>query len=199
VIPITAIIAIILFLVRELIVSVKKRKNEEKVIKAIKMLLAEEVKENYATFTIFCKILDDFINSEKELKPQSINTDRHKNDWVQYYESQQKGHSFKDVILRNFNFKYYENHISDLALLDMESFEKIQKTYELFRTIQGERDKFVCYLANEMKDTSEEILKGTLRLVTYSQDGFKKEINDLHKKLVNKDISNKSLLNRNVK
>lgn len=190
-IPITAIVAIILFIAREIFDFIKKWRQEKNKRKAISFLLAEELKINYwSQISLFraYKQLAELVGKHPDAVYR-VRTTRFDKDIFEYkVEPDDKfwsGHPIPKFI----NDKY-KSLLPSLAELDINCANILEKTYEKVAELEHFRQTVVLFLANEDDEDEvfHEMTKSFIQKFTEEENDFYKALNNGHVALVKEEL-----------
>ncbi len=190
-IPITAAIAILLFIAREIFDLIKKRRQENNKRKAISFLLAEELKINYwshvSLFRAY-KQLAELIEQYPDAVYR-VRTTRFDKDIFEYKEEPDDEFWSGHPIPKFINDKY-KSLLPSLAELDIDCANILEKTYEQVAELEHFRQTLVLFLANE-DDEGEvfhEMTKSFFIQKFTEEDDFYKTLNNGHVALVKEEL-----------
>lgn len=152
--PITVVVAVILFLTREVIDSIKRHRAERREKEAIGSLLSEELERNYWTYKVIFRTLKE-VKEYREIFPATTFHFIYRHDGsVLYrcnrngeYEDFSNGHALVDA-----HEKIYERVLTEVAKLDGKLFESMQKAYYSVRRLSEFRNALISYIENEEKN-----------------------------------------------
>ncbi|GAA5443620.1 hypothetical protein Misp06_01798 [Microbulbifer sp. NBRC 101763] len=155
--PITVIAAISLFLIREIVDIIKKKRSRNRETRAFKSLLSEELERNYWTHKVIFKTLKQ-VNKYRSLYPATTFHLVYTHDGrVLYrcnknseYDGFSNGHVLVDI-----HDKIYEKILTDVAKLDSVLFDSMQVAYSSIRGLSGLRNTLISYIEKEEQDWSE--------------------------------------------
>ncbi|MGF6207637.1 hypothetical protein [Pseudomonas frederiksbergensis] len=121
--PITVVVAIFLFLIKEVFEFFKKKSEKSRKISAYKILIAEEMSKN--AWTIF--ILREVI---KRLRDSTLSVEVLKAPDGSTHVKTSKGDDYTTGIVLPFHSSIFDKHIVDLAVLDKVFFLRMKDTYQ---------------------------------------------------------------------
>ncbi|QBG37330.1 hypothetical protein [Litorilituus sediminis] len=191
-IPITVFVALILFILRELLDIVKKRAERKKAINVYKTLLSEEIRENFTTLDGLYNVIEMLLKgSEQEIKPQKYNvkTDRYDNDFVMIQLGEKSEYGFLSMRLPNFKTEQFNNHISTLVALDKELYDSLNELYKKIRFWSDLRNDAVCLLANEIEDIRNYFLGANFHHLKEEKEYNIRLLREAHIQLTNQTIN----------
>lgn len=152
--PITAAIALFLFIVKELLDLLKKRAERLRKIQAIKILLAEELEKNYWTFRSMFRILDEIqIHEESDTVKFYMETSR--NGTELFRKKDDYGISGSGI--PKFQTSTYEKLLLSLAELDIALFEIVRDTYAEIIELAHYREVLIDFLSGSVLDEDDDI------------------------------------------
>lgn len=188
--PATVVVAILLFILRELFDLFKKRSDRNRNIEAIKLLIADEIEINHwslvSLFRILTSLKEDFEENDKAVHYLHIARNgsehfRSKEDPAEDYSS---GHA-----IPKFHTSMYERLLPDIASLDKELFLSIHSTYEEIIELTHYRDTMIDYLAGEELAPSSDLTRAFLSDFADEKDNYYQHLNKTYKLLKNKDLT----------
>lgn len=149
--PVTVISAILLFLLREILESVKKKKESKRKLFAYKALLAEELELNFWTQRQLLSIVND-IEKQEEDHPNAEYTIVMKETGKEYIQGRDGDFFFFGCPIPPVQEKYYERFISSIAELDEKLFFLAQSSYEEVRNMAHVRNGLIEGLLAEQNN-----------------------------------------------
>jgi len=194
-IPVAAIVAIILFALKELFES-KRRNNERKrKLSAIRSLLATEVKNNWSALQYLESALNTISERPAEDNEEDIITIRR--DGRAFYNRQDPNAPFavSGGPLPSTITAEYNRHLPSLAELDKVTFEEIVSGYRSILELEHVRTSLIDFLTEDKKEW--EMLKESF--CTYAKEELKDVsigIRELNMKLTGNDFAKKRHLYR---
>jgi hypothetical protein len=190
-IPITAVIALLLFITRECLDIFKKRSERIRELNAYKALISEEIRQNYFALKLLNKVLKVTVkvnNDNVEEYKCDVNTDRYGNEYVFIDLGKGPGNRSSSIRLKNFSSEVFDSHISDLAKLDQDLYESLKKTYEEISQWKIIRNDLVCYLAGEIRDIRGLYLSFNFRMLKQEMGTNFSMLKNCHVQLTGKSI-----------
>jgi len=191
-IPITAIVALILFIARELLDFSKKMLERKRELSAYKELISGEIKQNYFALKLLNSVLKvavKFNNDNVESIQCNVHTDRYGSEYIFIDLGEGPGKRKVSMGLKNFNTEVFDSHLANLAKLDVSLYESVRKTYEEIREWKTIRNDLVCYLANEIQDIRSLYLTFNLRMLKQEMRANFKRLEDTYLSLTGTKIN----------
>ncbi|MFH0731066.1 MAG: hypothetical protein V2B19_32580 [Pseudomonadota bacterium] len=191
-IPITAIVALVLFIIRELLDLFKKLLERNRELSVYKKLLSEEIKHNHFVLNLLNRVLKvavKFNNDNVESIKCEVNTDRYGSEYVSIDLGEGPGNRRVSMGLKNFSTEVFDSHIVNLARFDGKLYKSIRKTYEEIRMWKTIRNDLVCYLANEIQDIRSLYLNFNLRMLKQEMKANFKSLEDTYLLLTGTEIN----------
>ncbi|SBS66023.1 hypothetical protein [Vibrio splendidus] len=189
--PVTVVVAISLFILRECVDLVKKYREKQRKTRAIKLLLAEELERNHwALLTVFnvLKEIKEYTDEQKEVEYSLIIA---RNGMEHYHAELEDGHSGSGIF--RFDFSVYEKLLVSIAELDEELFEAISATYTKTRELNHYRDTLLDYLSGEDLAPTPEMTKGFLCGLSEEEADYYGHLNDSYKLLTGSTLEKRRL------
>lgn len=186
--PITALVAIVMFLCKETLEFFRKRRERKRKISAIKILLSEEIEKNhwalkqmFSAMQTLKDIPEFYPRSEVRLlvTRNGVEHFRVKKEPGDDYES---GHP-----IPKFTFSMYEKLLPSLAELDSCLFEVIKCAYEELIELAHYRDILVSYLSGE-EVHERELTRDFLADFSTKKADYYKDINIGYTALTGKEL-----------
>lgn len=171
-VPITALIAIILFIFREVIDFLKNRLERKREVQVYKELVGEEIKHNYEVLDSFSSIVDFLVRVREENIDKvryKIETDRYGNEYVSIKLGDKSSKGSLYIWLKKFQTDQFDNHIPQLAKLDRRLYISLNDIYKTIRHWEKIRNEMVCSLAREIK-SSERSFFININLQSFARD-----------------------------
>jgi hypothetical protein len=155
IIPITVLVALFLFIAREILDYSKKRKERKNKLKVYKKLICEELIENYEALDsinhVMEKLTKAFNQQIKDLS-YSVKTDRYDNEYIKITLGKEAEHGYLGMWLKRFDTRIFDKHIMDIVSLDEKLYTSISEVYKNIKQWEKLRNDIVCFLAGEVQD-----------------------------------------------
>ncbi len=190
-IPVSVVVALFLFIVRELLDFFKKRQEKNREINTYKALISEEIRQNYFALKLLNKVLKvivKFNNKNVETIHCNVHTDRYGGEYVFVDLGEGPGKRKVSMRLSTFSTDFFDAHIKDLAKLDEKLYDSVKQTYEEIRVWKTIRNDLVCYLANEIEDVRALYLNFNLRMLQQDMGANFEKLKDTHVLLTGMEI-----------
>ncbi|MCW7494731.1 hypothetical protein ND861_18880 [Leptospira sp. 2 VSF19] len=127
--PITATIAITIFVAKEIIEYFKRKKNDKNKLNAIKNFLGQEIHQLSYDIRNSSFILSNYIDTFRNFKNLSYEIVTLKNDKYQFRVADETSEHFSSSTFPTFSNIWYEKTALLIAELDFKLFQEIQKFY----------------------------------------------------------------------
>ena len=152
--PITVIVTLILFCTRELLDLTKKFREKKRVLSTLKLLLSEELKDNFYALNALYSVLEKTnkalaVGKDKIPVYKAVKTDRFGNDVVDIQIGNGGEYGFLHMPFPRFSTKRYDSYIKDVASLDLELYKNITELYKDLRYCEKIRCEVVEYLERD--------------------------------------------------
>lgn len=184
--PITAVIALFLFIVKELLDLLKKRAERIRKIEAIKLLLAEELEKNHWAFRTMFKILHE-IQVHEESDTVKFYMEISRNGTELFRKKDDYGISGSGI--PKFQTSTYEKLLPSLAELDMSLFEIVRSTYAEIIELAHYREVLIDFLSGSVLDEDDiESDKAFLSQFADEKDDSYHILNEGYKALTNHEL-----------
>lgn len=189
--PITVMVAVLLFIIRELIDKVKRRRQDKNKKKAISYLIGEEIKINYWSLTSLFRAYEQ-LSQLFEVAPNAIyrvKTTRFNKDIFEYKEEPEdeiwSGHPIPKFINDKYNLL-----LPSLAELDIELADKLETTYQNIAELEHFRQTLVLFLANEdYEEVFHNMVKHFIQNFIEEKDEYFEKLNKVYVDLVGEDLT----------
>lgn len=149
--PVTVVVAILLFIVKEVLEFFKKRRESKRKLFAYKSLISEELEVNLWAHKRLLMIVTD-IESQKEDYPNASYKLLIKECGQEYIHGYDGDDLIKSCPIPMVHEKYYEKFISSIAELDSNLFNLTQSSYEEVRNMAHVRSSLIKGLLAEEND-----------------------------------------------
>lgn len=187
--PATVVAAIVIFLIKELLELRRRKKERERKLNAIKLLLAEELEKNHWAHRSFFSALsrlqesnEDFPDAQFRLYVSRNGTEhlRMKKDPDEEFESGQWIPKFHD--------EQYKKLLPMLAELDENLFKKINVAYGELAELTHYRDTLIGFLAGEDPGPGLDLTKEFLADMADEKADYFNKLNSAYKAIRGKDL-----------
>lgn len=184
--PITAVIALLLFLVKELLDLLKKRAERLRKIEAIKILLAEELEKNHWAFRSMFRILDEIrFDADSPYVKYHLEVSRNGNEHFCIVQD----FGVSKTIIPKFSTGMYEKLLPTLAELDKSLFENVRKTYSDIFELVHYRDTLLEFFAgHNMDEDDRDQIREFLCELADERDDWYCGLNEGYKALTNHEL-----------
>lgn len=149
--PLTVATAVILFVARELIESVRRYRSRARKAEAIRTLLVEELELNKWAIGSLKNILKE-IASEMEFDSESKFLLKRDASGGVHYRCRRSDGGGGGSAIPDVHRKHYDAFLPDLAEVDRVLFEEARKGYEGIGQLEHVRNSLVAYLAEDEPD-----------------------------------------------
>ncbi|EJG0725779.1 hypothetical protein C4G41_RS22320 [Vibrio parahaemolyticus] len=196
IIPLSVFVALVLFCIREVRDFVKGRNENKRKLDTLKVLLSEELRENYSTLKSLFRVAEQvLLTFDTELPIQKhVNTDRYGNDYIYIHIGEpedNENYSLVAMPLAHLETKQYENHIHDVALLNKELYDSVNELYVKLRRCEKIRNTLVCHIAGEINDVRNWALSTNVKDIVRDQVKYLEKLDDVHHELTSKRLEEK--------
>lgn len=196
IIPLSVFVALVLFCIREVRDFVKGRNENKRKLDTLKVLLAEELRENYSTLKSLFRVAEQvLLTFDTELPVQKhVNTDRYGNDYIYIHIGEpedNENYSLVAMPLAHLETKQYENHIHDVALLNKELYDSVNEFYVEIRRCEKIRNTLVCHIAGEINDVRNWALSTNVKDIVRDQVKYLEKLDNVHHELTSKRLEEK--------
>ncbi len=152
--PITVVVTCVLFCFREVLDLIKKHREKKRLIETLKLLISEELRDNYYALDSLYNVLKKIdtilkANEKNILVQKAINTDRFGNDKVSIRIGENGEYGLLYMPFPRFSTKRYESYVKDIASLDLALYKKITESYKELRYCEKIRCEVIEYLESE--------------------------------------------------
>ncbi|WP_254276938.1 hypothetical protein [Halomonas sp. 3H] len=149
--PVTVISAILLFILREILEAIKKKRESKRKLFAYKSLLAEELELNLWAQRQLLGIINEIEEQEKD-HPDAKYTLVIKETGKEYIQGRDGDQFIFGCPIPPVQDKYYEVFISNIAELDEKLFDLAQSSYEEVRNMAHVRNGLIEGLLADQND-----------------------------------------------
>ncbi|HFQ4916921.1 hypothetical protein QX226_21450 [Vibrio vulnificus] len=196
IIPLSVFVALVLFCIREVRDFVKGRNENKRKLDTLKVLLSEELRENYSTLKSLFRVAEQvLLTFDTELPVQKhVNTDRYGNDYIYIHIGEpedNENYSLVAMPLAHLETKQYENHIHDVALLNKELYDSVNELYVKLRQCEKIRNTLVCHIAGEINDVRNWALSTNVKNIVRDQVKYLEKLDNVHHELTSKRLEEK--------
>jgi len=149
--PITALIAIALFVIKELVEFFKRSRERVRKIAALKILLSEELEKNHWAFKqLFSAMAALNPNNDEYFSSQqfSLHVTREGKEHMRVRRDENEDLESNHPLLK-FRFEMYERLLPSLAEVDAKLFHSVKNTYENLIELAHFRQTLTTWLAGE--------------------------------------------------
>lgn len=196
IIPLSVFVALVLFCIREVRDFVKGRNQNKRKLDTLKILLSEELRENYSTLKSLFRVAEQVLLAfDTELPVQKhVNTDRYGNDYIYIHIGEPEdndNYSLVAMPLAHLETKQYENHIHDVALLNKELYDSVNELYMKLRQCEKIRNTLVCHIADEINDVRNWAISTNVKDIVRDQVKYLEKLDNVHHELTSKRLEEK--------
>lgn len=189
--PVTVVVAIILFVLREAFDLFKKHSERKRNIQAIKLLIADEIEMNHwslvSMFRILSSLKEDF--EENEDAVHYLHVARNGSEHFRSKEHPDDEYSSGQAIPK-FYTAMYERLLPDIAALDRKLFLSVHSTYEQIMELIHYRDTMIDYLTGEELAPEPGLTRHFLSDLADEKDDYYQYLNETYRLIQNKDLTN---------
>lgn len=184
--PITVIVAILLFVTREIIDSIKRYRMNLREIIATKQLFSAELERNYWTYKQLFRTIKNVKEMKEHLsKPEFYFIYTH--DGRVLYRCDHNGEFFHSHVLVDVHEKIYDRVLIEVAKLDNKLFESMQKAYISIRKLSDFRNSLISYIEQEIKE-DEAFFDDWIEYALKHENEIYSDMNALYKLCSNSDL-----------
>lgn len=196
IIPLSVFVALVLFCIREVRDFIKGRNENRRKLDTLKMLLSEELRENYSTLESLFRVAKQVLLTFDTDNPvqKQVNTDRYGNDYIYVHIGEpeyNENYSLIAMPLAHIETKRYECHIHDIALLDKPLYDSVNEFYAKLRRCEKIRNTLVCHIAGEINDVRNWALATNVKDIVTHQTEYLEALNRVHHELTTKRLEQK--------
>lgn len=165
--PITVVVAVFLFVIKEIVEFFKKRSEKARKISAYKILIAEEMAKNVWTIFILRKAVD-------RLGDPSLTVEVLRGSDGTIHVKTSKANDYATGIIPSFHSSIFDKHIVDLAVLDKMFFLRVKETYQKIAEIKVAIDSTLEICADPIYNlASSVVVKDLVGLINTSESQIK--------------------------
>lgn len=186
--PITVTVAIALFLVKEMLEILRKRKERQRKTNAAKLLLSQELEKNHWALVSFFRILNDMKEAETEA-PRAVfrlHVARNGSEHFRMREEPEDKNESGSWIA-TFDTSLYEKHLATLAEYDEALYNVVNETYEEIFELIHHRETLTSFLAGESVAPSD-MTRHFLSDMAAEKDDYYNALNKSYRVLTGKDL-----------
>ncbi|EKF9853210.1 TPA: hypothetical protein RQJ47_004389 [Vibrio vulnificus] len=152
--PITVVVTLILFCTREVLDLTKRYREKKRMLATLKMLVSEELKDNYHALDVLYSVLTKVdkalkVGEKKIPVEKNVKTDRYGNDMANIFIGENGEYGVLHMPFPKFSTKRYESYIKDIASLDLQLYEAITEFYKELRYCEKIRCEVIEYLERD--------------------------------------------------
>ncbi|EIE1195293.1 hypothetical protein LCX57_001101 [Vibrio parahaemolyticus] len=152
--PITVVVTLILFCTREVLDLTKRYREKKRMLATLKVLISEELKDNYhalsALYTVLGKVDKSLKVGDKAIPvDKSVRADRYGNEMVNIFIGEKAEYGALHMPFPKFSTKRYESYIKDVASLDLQLYEAVTAFYKELRYCEKIRCEVIEYLERD--------------------------------------------------
>ncbi|MDC5842551.1 hypothetical protein OPW33_24930 [Vibrio europaeus] len=154
IVPLSVICAIVLFIARE-INDYRKSKNKEiRHRRAIKLILADEIKQNFLTLerlsSVMPLLLKGIEYAQKDIPfVRNAHTDRYGNDVIKFHIGENGEYGQLLSPIPHFSMHKFEAHLKDTVLLEPDVHKYLTNLYQELNFCSNIRNELVVFLSGE--------------------------------------------------
>ncbi|WP_318473367.1 hypothetical protein [Photobacterium leiognathi] len=189
--PITVTVTLILFITREIIDLIKKHREKKRLIRSLKILLSEELKDNYYALKNLYRVLEFVNRSIQAYKEQievnkQIKTDRFGNNLVTIAIGKGAENGFLQMPFPKLSTKRYDAYIKEIATLDFSLYEEITIFYKKLRYCEKIRCEVIEYL--ELENHMNWAFDFRVEYMLEQKEEYEQTMQKLHAMLIKKHM-----------
>ncbi|UJB30238.1 hypothetical protein [Chromobacterium sp. Beijing] len=185
VLPLSVIVAVLLFCTRECIEAKRRKKSKASKLKACAIVLGKELRSNFDALPNFFRILEFLVKHEnnQNLKMELIAL-RHGHE--SFVASTDK--DLLQMPLHKISTTKYESLIFELSDLDAELSGSMIKTYELIYFLCNERNLLASLGLNELDGFLKMCALRKAQMLIDNQEEYQSAIKEEYKRLTGEDM-----------
>ncbi|HCG9876123.1 TPA: hypothetical protein NJ716_003109 [Vibrio parahaemolyticus] len=189
--PVTVVVAIALFVLREVVDLIKKHREKQRKTKAVKLLLAEELERNHWALSTVFRVINEIKQYTDEKKVVEYSLVIARNGKEHYHAEFEEGHS--GLAIFRFDFSVYDKLLVSIAELDEQLFEALSSTYTETRELNHYRDTLLDYLSGEDLAPNREMTLGFLCGLADDEVLYYEHLNSSYQLLTGQKLERKRL------
>ena len=152
--PITVVVTLILFCTREALDLTKRYREKKQMLATLKVLISEELKDNYHALDALYKVLGKVdkslkVGEESISVDKCVKADRYGNEMVNIFIGDNGEYGALHMPFPKFSTKRYESYIKDVASLDLKLYEAVTEFYKELRYCEKIRCEVIEYLERD--------------------------------------------------
>lgn len=150
--PVTVIVAILLFVIREILERNKKNKQDKNKLQAIKHLISNELKNNKTALTYLKQVYDmlEHLYEVSQAPKVFIHTNKF-GDHSFHYQFNDDVRTRSHLPLSVFAFDTYKSQLPPLAELDIAFAKEIEKTYSNLIEMDNYKKSLIISISNGLE------------------------------------------------
>jgi hypothetical protein len=188
--PITAYVAFILFLLKELVEFVKKTSGEHRKIQAIKEILSEELERNLWAYKVLERTVKDSIKILEEFHNPEFGINRTTTGEILFWEKfDENKNSESSHPLPEVKHEKYESIVLELAQLDKMLFNSARIAYDSIKELAHVRKSLIEILEDTEKSKVEDLWSGFLGYAESELKNIYKSMNDFYISIKGKPLT----------
>jgi len=191
--PLTVISAIILFVIKEVLELIKNYKSKKRQIKAIKIIIANELElSNYALKQLYSTLstIKDLLSNFKDSYVFNVITTYDNLERFQYKMFKDTDDIYNSSFLPRFNIQKIEDLILTIAILDNNLLEEVQETLGELKIANHIRSTLIDAIINEESFIDNDDLKEHFyNYALDEKDDIEKSIKNLYFICTNNELT----------